>query len=258
MRNPKQIEYFADVPRLRILFRRSLIRICSGMLYESSQVHERVKKSYVAIAAKPFTILYTNFSISRDQPKKALSRSIRIGLLGTVSQLRRDYQDFILGLKGINDSLLKRLEIQILGATIDSESAYILKSISEICPVKAELGRWLSKEEFQRFGSQCDFLVAPLKRGEKSYGDGGSSGAFGDAIMLGKQLVIPAFSDPLEEFKDFCVYYLSTEDLTRSLTTQILASSSSNSSSAHFKNFTKEKVQENLNSLFKKSYERNF
>jgi hypothetical protein len=60
----------------------------------------------------------------------------------------------------------------------------------------------------------CEFLLAPLKA-DKSYGLTRGTGVFGDAILAGIKVVVPAFVDSEHEFASVCISYEDAQELAQ-------------------------------------------
>ena len=81
----------------------------------------------------------------------------------------------------------------------------VIKHLEKLTKVNFTNG-FLSAEEFEIRGSQCDLLISPLQK-HFEYGTYKGSGSFGDAIFLRKKIILPSYVDPKKEFIDISIYY---------------------------------------------------
>jgi F0F1-type ATP synthase membrane subunit c/vacuolar-type H+-ATPase subunit K len=71
---------------------------------------------------------------------------------------------------------------------------------------------YLSDKDFVNLGSRCHVLLS-LNKEEKMYGTYKGTGSYGDALKLQQKIICPKFTDPINEFADFSLYYSSKKEL---------------------------------------------
>lgn len=141
------------------------------------------------------------------------SRGVRIGLLGGVENSRRNYDLLASALKRLDVRTRSRIEFLILGHTLNSDADSILDELRELVVVRT-FGRFLSSHDEFALGQHCSFLIAPLREG-KEVGLARGTGSFGDAINLGRKVVIPRSCDPEGEMKGIATLYEGEAELAR-------------------------------------------
>jgi hypothetical protein len=209
VRNPSQSAPGFKVRTFVHRFRSLLLKNAGSLIFENVAVEKETLKLFPKCLSRPRCILYTSFlgeireaNLNNDETNEFI-----IGILGAISPERRDYEVVIEALRSMETAELDGIRIIFLGSIAHSSSVHIINSFREIVKVETVSEVWLSDDTFIRLGSRCHIFLAPLKFGLKSYGIGGSTGSFGDAIRFKKNLVIPRFADPLAEFSSFCTYY---------------------------------------------------
>ncbi|WP_286239888.1 hypothetical protein [Neptuniibacter halophilus] len=130
--------------------------------------------------------------------------SIKIGLTGSIDSFRRDYDTLIHALGLLKPEVVNRISFAVLGEC-SGQAMHVINQIEKYCPVQYAPG-YISDDDFLDIGSSCDFLLSPLKS-ELGYGLNKGTGAFGDAIFLKKNLLLPSFADPYVEYSAFSSYY---------------------------------------------------
>lgn len=136
---------------------------------------------------------------------------LRIGLLGSVTEERRDYRLICDALRDMSQDARARIELVIMGECRGGQHNPVIKLFEGLARVDCTAGI-LSEKDFALRGKSCDLLLAPLNR-QSAYGTLKGSGAFGDAVYLKRRMIIPDFVDPDGEFKDFCMYYADASEL---------------------------------------------
>jgi hypothetical protein len=209
VRNPSQSAPRLEIRTLVHLFRSLLLKNASSLIFENVAVEKETLELFPDCLSKPRCILYTSFlgDVQDTNFNNGETGEYTIGILGTVSPERRDYKIVIEALRSLDTETLDRIRIIFLGSIAHPSSAGVINSFKEIVKVETSSEVWLSDDVFIKLGSGCHVFLAPLKFGLKTYGAGGSTGSFGDAIRFKKNLIIPRFADPLAEFSGFCTYY---------------------------------------------------
>jgi hypothetical protein len=157
---------------------------------------------------------YLSLSSLSDQSTK--SHEVRVGLLGSIDATRRDYVSLVSALQAMPSDVRDSVILVVLGTTSGEESDAVIAELGQF--VRIETGDpYLPDPELVRLGLSCHVLLAPLSS-SMGYGFAKGTGAFGDAVMLHKRLLIPAFADPRREFAGFCDYYANSQELAQMLT----------------------------------------
>lgn len=184
------------------------------VMFETNTLKNYFTKVYrKPIEAIPIFDRYTDLlpdhkfksNIARD------SSVIKIGLLGSLDDSRRDYDTVFSALNLLSKNDRDKIQLVILGACIGGESNEILKKFIKIVKTEFHDG-YLSADEFDLKGLACDLLISPLLK-SMEYGTFKGSGAFGDAIYLQKNIIIPQYVDPDNEFSEISYYYNDKDSL---------------------------------------------
>ncbi len=150
--------------------------------------------------------LYTHVYINHHyKNKKSNKIQKKIGILGTVDDRRKNYKVLFNSLLKLKN---KKIEIIFLGKIVNFD-----KSKYKDLNIKT-FNKFVPFHQFFKVGKTCKFLISNLID-KNVYGKFKSSGTFGDAIFLNKPLIVPEFSDPLKEFKDFTFYYKNSQTLKK-------------------------------------------
>lgn len=163
-------------------------------------------------------VSYDRYSDYLEQPshkkftKELYSKKIRIGLLGSVDEWRRDYKMLFDSLDELPLPARKNFVFVTLGRCFGGAENPVIRRLEEYCEVDTKEGL-LTEFEFANRGQGCDVLIAPLNE-NKAHGTLHGSGSFGDAIFLKKQMILPSFADKGKEFGAFCIYYKNHQNLT--------------------------------------------
>lgn len=189
------------------------------LTFETETQHRTFKENFPYVSART-TVFPTSssdegmFLRNANLPKKS-PQEARIGLLGGVSEERRDYHVLRESLQLLPTDIVSRITLVVLGHLLDPGAEKVLSQLREIVTVEVE-APFLSHSDFVRIGLSCEALVSPFLPG-RGYGVSHGSGSFGDAILLNRALIIPRFSDPTGEFQKFSHYYSSASDLANVL-----------------------------------------
>ena len=160
------------------------------------------KKHFFAVSYDRYPDAISLFKEPTKKYKKN-EKKIRIGLLGSISEERRDYDILISALEKIDEMTRNKMELVILGACFEGLKNKVIKRLRKYIKVHF-INYVLSEEQFVVEGYSCSFLISPLK---KFYGLNKGSGSIGDAIYLQKPLIIPKSFDENYEFEEFCYYF---------------------------------------------------
>jgi hypothetical protein len=138
---------------------------------------------------------------------------IRIGLLGHISEKRRDYELLCDALAQITDEQRARLTLITMGFMMNAKKNFVIQKLLQYVKVDYQAGM-LSEADFEIRGRSCHILLSALNH-EKAYGSLFGTGSLGDAVYLRKKLIIPAFADPAQEFSEISYYYKTATDLSK-------------------------------------------
>ncbi len=162
---------------------------------------------------------YADVTVPGDTRSTAPPRDgkIRIGLLGTVNEERRDYSMICDALQTMPAQQRSRLLFVTLGECREGANHRAIKALSAFVEVDCREGL-LSERDLVARGRICDLLMASLTR-ERAYGTLRGSGSFGDAVYLQKRLILPQHADMEGEFAPMCIYYSDAAELAEILCT---------------------------------------
>lgn len=216
--------YFPEPFCLYSFIRNFAIHLISKFTFESETMKniffKKLNRNNADLAVSydryPDTILH----IRGKKKVKILKNSIRIGLLGSVCEKRRNYDTVFHALKFASKKVRQKIKILVLGACQNGAKNSVIKKLKSVVNVNVKK-TLLCEKEFAFLGTDCDVLLAPLSN-RSAYGTLKGSGSIGDAVYLKKRLILPEFVDPYKEFRAFCIYYNSALELSRILTNIVL------------------------------------
>jgi hypothetical protein len=247
VRNPiKYSKIF--VGKRRLSFARGLfVTLSPRLMFESEKVRTEVYSNFPSTRNKPSTVAYGRLPAKRliAESTECKSNFFTLGLLGTVTSQRRDYGSLIEALRLVDPKLRQGLRICFLGGTDAKDSNHWIETFKSEFEVLENPQKWLSREDFLELGLKCDALLSPLNLESKLYGSGQSTASFGDAIALGKALIIPMAADQQGEFSSFCFYYSSVPQLADCLARLMEDDSLRLLDSGMFEMYSREKQFEN-------------
>lgn len=148
----------------------------------------------------------TNNSIIFSQRKE-----VKVGLLGVLTDFRRNYKFIHQALQELNYEERKKLKFVTLGCTPGGSENQIIEEFERYGEIDYIEG-WITAEQFDTRGMSCDILISTLRK-EFEYGTYKGSGSFGDAVYLRKRIIIPDYVDPEGEFDTIGIYYRTKDDL---------------------------------------------
>jgi hypothetical protein len=149
--------------------------------------------------------------LRKTKSPEAQTQRYVIGLLGSLDSGRRDYDIVISALSSLSVAQSKNLSVCILGHCQGGHRNKILVELQEVLSVDFS-ENFLTADEFDQKGMSSSILLAPLQR-HMEYGTYKGSGAIGDAIYLGKHIILPDFADPDKEFEPISYYYSKVTEL---------------------------------------------
>jgi hypothetical protein len=207
--------YLKSSPGLACRLRNMAIRRLKRLTFETATQRdvflrtERIRTALVGVS-------YDRYVDEPIGPRATVlaapsSEGFRVGLLGTVNPLRRDYGLVAKALSRLPRGCAEKISMVVLGGSLSHEAASHLQGLAEFVAIDSP-GGFLTEEAFRLRGESCDVLLAPLTS-SKAYGTLNGSGCFGDSVFLDRKLILPRFADPAEEFKEMCFYYSDAEEL---------------------------------------------
>jgi len=139
--------------------------------------------------------------------------ALRVGLVGAVDPTRRDYVQLMAAIRAMQEKLPRPVELVVLGNAGGPGAAETLDELRTVALVESAEG-FLPQRDLILKSRSCEFLLAPLKA-DKSYGSTRGTGVFGDAILAGIKVVVPAFVDSEHEFASVCISYEDAQELAQ-------------------------------------------
>lgn len=212
--------YLPTADNIYTILRNKSIRKLKRFTFESKTMRDTFKKRFriegalCGVSYDKYTdvqMYNSHFSPHNDYKNE----EIRIGLLGHISEKRRDYDLVCNALSQLSNEQRKKLKIVTMGFILDANSNRVIQKLLQSVKVDWQKGM-LSEEDFEKRGRSCHIFLAPLNH-KKEYGTLFGTGSLGDAISLRKKMIIPAFADPAQEFRDICYYYKTETDLSKIL-----------------------------------------
>jgi hypothetical protein len=190
-----------------IQFRKMLFLLVNRFVCENKNLENVFKQKFIKEKKNYFvSTLYTRFFDPNKNFKKKISNDfLTIGILGAIDPLRKDY-NLINNFVKNNKSKIKLI---FLGRRYKNLSDEVVNNFSKFNTIIKD---YLTDEDFEKLGSQCDVLLS-LNKEDKMYGSFKGTGSYGDALKLQKRLIAPKSSDSVREFEDFSLYYSNQEDL---------------------------------------------
>lgn len=165
------------------------------------------------------------------------------GLLGMVNPNKRDYKVIFDALADIKEKKGIEFNVNILGAYLNKcEEVEKIKKIAKVNMKKA----YLTPDEMDLLARECSFFISNNIE-SVGYGADKGTGSFGDAIKYGKHLIIPHFTDPINEFTSFAKKYTSKEELIEAI---MELCSSSMLKKPNFDGFNLSEVQSEVSAFF--------
>ena len=239
--------YMNFTPGLFARLRSKAIRFLKRFTFETGTLRDEFAKTSAAKGAF-LGVSYDRYTDVKPSVAHGLEYGpgdlkIKIGLLGTVSEERRDYGILCDALEYLSAEQRSRLGFVTLGACTGGANHKVVKSLSRLVEVDCREGT-LSELEFHQRGRSCALLISPLDK-KKPYGTLTGSGSFGDVMYLRKKLILPSFADPQREFEEVCLYYSNASELSRILA-EVELHLSIQTPDSFYERFTTQRVYESL------------
>jgi hypothetical protein len=190
-----------------INLRKKLFLKVSRFVCENRNLEKVFKNKFILKKRDIYlTTLYTRFFDPNQVVKKKVNNNIlTIGVLGAIDPIRKDYnllEDFV----RINNS---KVQLIFLGRKYKRISDPVLDKFKKYNIITKS---YLTDKDFVNLGSRCHVLLS-LNKEDKMYGTYKGTGSYGDALKLQQKIICPSFTDPLNEFADFSLYYSSKKEL---------------------------------------------
>jgi len=203
----KETKYFPSLLRFSLRFARLV-------MFET----DTLRKYFLNVYKKPLktAVIYDRYTDLLPPgliKPESLVKPFRLGMLGSLDNSRRDYQVVLDAFSQLPQQQLRHFELVILGECLGGDDNTILHTFQQFIAVDYPM-RYLTSDEFDIKGSSCDLLISPLLS-KMEYGTFKGSGAIGDAIYLQKNIILPSFADPEEEFSQISYYYSDETELAQ-------------------------------------------
>ena len=202
--------YTADSPGLLSFIRNKSVRHIKRISFETKAIMAAFNsnksidsKGYLSGLCHNF---YSDLLEKNNSFEPIDTNRIRIGLLGSVNPLRRDYALLLDVLEKLTLEERERIELIVLGGMLGEVSDKILKNIADYVRVETHTNSWLSQDQFDEKGATCGLFISNLTESMR-YEDLKGSGTVGDAIYFGKRVIIPSYIDKNKEFNEVSIYY---------------------------------------------------
>ena len=202
--------YLGGSGRIASRIRARALRHVRGVAFESEALRDafraraRLKGPRLGVAR----VRHARSRSGRDQPPLRSNDPdgrVRIGLVGGVTRKRRDFDVLVEALRRLEPAERDRLRLVTLGNCTKQRCLDIVDGMSRWVPVDV-IPRHLTEDELLSRGAGCEVLVAPLV-GRLGYGSTHGSGAFGDAVRLGRRIIVPSSGDPAGEYSGLTMPY---------------------------------------------------
>ena len=144
-----------------------------------------------------------------------IDHRIRIGLPGSLEGFRRDYKSLKRVLERLSPDERDHLELVTLGACKGNENNDVIKLLGNLVNIDYIPGI-VDEKQFNLRGMSCHVLFSPLEK-NMEYGSYKGSGTYGDAIYLGRKVMVPAHADEKKEFDGMCLYYSTDDEILKML-----------------------------------------
>lgn len=190
-----------------IKFRKKLFLLVNRFICENRNLENIFKEKFIQGKKNYYvSTLYTRFFDPKKIFQKNLNKDIlTIGILGAIDPIRKNY-DLIHSFVKNNNSKIKLI---FLGRKYKKLSDPIVNYFEKYNSIIKD---YLSDEDFEVLGSQCDILLS-LNKEDKMYGSFKGTGSYGDALKLQQKVISPLSTDPSKEFSDFSLYYSNQQEL---------------------------------------------
>ena len=220
------------------------------LFFETTTLMNNFKKKFPKI--KP--LCFVNYALHPTQTSKIKFnykyKPIKIGILGTLSVERKDYEMVIASINKLKKEQREDITLIMLGKVEEGYQNPIIQKFQKIIKVECKKG-FIAQDEFEKLSFSCDFLLSPLKIGFGGAQKG--TGSIFDAIATKKYLVIPHHADPELEFNDFCYYYSDCTSLVKILNNifYVLKNNKLSFASNVFEKYNNQKIMIDLMSKLK-------
>jgi hypothetical protein len=194
---------------------KSIINI-KVLFFETKTIMENFKKKIKNFNLKCFINYQLHLKQSTNfKLKKKNSDILRVGVLGTLSTMRKNYNILINSINLLPKSKREKINLIFVGQVDGGYKNETIIKLSKFVKISCREG-YLSQHTFENLASSCHILISPLHKGYGGKIKG--TGSIFDAILVNKRLIIPEHADPEREFFNFCYYYKNKYELKKRLT----------------------------------------
>lgn len=134
-----------------------------------------------------------------------LSNSLNLGILGGLDEVKRDYESVRQALIQLPEHTRDAMTIRFLGDSSGPKAEEIIGRLEKLVTVDFTPG-YLSTADALAKTKDNHILLLPLRSGS-NIGTQRASGATGDALEAGLQVLAPRHFDPFGEFSELVVPY---------------------------------------------------
>jgi hypothetical protein len=187
-----------------IYLRYKIFQLLNIFVFENKNLAQIFESKFKKKKIK-LTTIYTRYYDKNLSYKKNFNKNLIIGILGAIDPIRKDYNLFLSNLFEHRDLV----SVKFLGRYYKNLSEKVIESFKGF-NIEYQ-SNFINEQDFLKIGKECNILIS-LNKEEKYYGHYKGTGSFGDAMYLQKALIIPSFTDPINEFSDFCYYYKDYND----------------------------------------------
>lgn len=225
--------YIKNSERYKLGWFKSSLRYVRGLYFESDLLRSNfVDSCDFFISGKCYTSYVYYYSKQPENSSIVLSKAlVRVGLVGSLDETRRDYSV-------IANNSFENIEFILAGKDTPSRNLITSSLKNKIIVQKQSY----SSEELDFLMSGCDILLC-LNKSTLSYGINKGTGAFADAISVGKPIIAPTWIDEEKEFSSFTHYFSNEQELVGLLRSLNLKEVSQLSNTLNFNKFSLERVR---------------
>ena len=186
------------------------------LFFETRSLLINFKKKINIKKLNCLTIYPLHFVNKKIKINKLSSKILRIGVVGMVTNQRRNYNLLIKAINLLDEKSQKKIILVLLGSVENFIKNLLVQRIQKKIKSKIIYQKNYIKEiKYKKLVHSCHILLSINK---KNYGTNHKgTGSFFDAISSKKRLIINFHSDRQFEFKKFCYYYSDANQLSKIL-----------------------------------------
>lgn len=183
--------------------RTTALRRVRGIVYGTEDMRRRHALRLTWIESEQSATTVVPVRLAPDPPPPPAphlgpAERLRVGLVGGVTHKRQDFGLIMAALDRLTPDERDALEFVTVGNCTKARCREITASLSERVVVDVEPGH-LSESRLIQRGASCHVLLAAMSP-TLDYGSGRATGALGDALRMGRPLLISASMDPAGEY----------------------------------------------------------